>query len=61
MTLEVSAACEAAIEMGFDVVVKDGHGNARNIDMWGLPKGVSLIRGLEMFSRGNDGRPGQFF
>ena len=45
MTLEVSAACEAAIEMGFDVVVKDGHGNARNIDMWGLPKGVSLIRG----------------
>lgn len=45
MTLEVKAACEAAMELGYEVAVKDGHGSARNIDMWGLPEGVELIRG----------------
>lgn len=45
MTLETAAACEAAIEMGYTPVVKDGHGNARNIDPWGLPRGTQLIRG----------------
>ena len=44
MTLETAAACEAAIEMGYTPVVKDGHGNARNIDPWGLPRGTQLIR-----------------
>ena len=42
---EVKAACEAAMELGYEVAVKDGHGSARNIDMWGLPEGVELIRG----------------
>lgn len=45
MTLEVKAACEAAIELGFEPVVKDGHGSARNIDMNQLPRGTQLIRG----------------
>lgn len=45
MGLEVKAACEAAIELGYEVVVKDGHEDALNIDMWQLPKGVQLIRG----------------
>ena len=45
MTLEVSAACRAALEMGYVPVVKDGHGNARNIDILELPKEAQLIRG----------------
>lgn len=45
MTLEVKAACEAAMEKGFEVVVKDGHGSGRNIDIWELPRGVQLIKG----------------
>lgn len=45
MTLEVAAACRGAMKLGHEVVVKDGHGTARNIDITELPKGVQLIRG----------------
>lgn len=45
MTRETSAACIAAQSLGYHVVVKDGHGDANNIDINGLPKGVELIRG----------------
>ena len=46
MTKEVLAACEAAHEMGADeIVVKDGHGDATNIDPFQMPEYVTLIRG----------------
>lgn len=46
MTLEVIAACEAAHEAGADeIVVKDGHGDASNIDPLRMPDYVTLIRG----------------
>lgn len=45
MTEEVSAACQAALDAGWEVVVKDGHGDAMNISIEGLPEGVELIRG----------------
>ena len=45
MTLEVAAACRAAVEKGWEVVVKDGHGTARNIDISMLPEEAELIRG----------------
>lgn len=45
MTLEVAAACRAAMKLGYEVVVKDGHEDALNIDLAQLPKGVQLIRG----------------
>lgn len=46
MTLEVLAACEAAHEAGADeIIVKDGHGDAANIDMMEFPDYVTLIRG----------------
>ncbi len=45
MTLEVAAACRAAMRLGYKVVVKDGHGDALNIDIEMLPEGVQLIRG----------------
>jgi D-amino peptidase len=46
MTKEVLAACEAAHEMGADeIVVKDGHGDASNIDPLQMPEYVTLIRG----------------
>lgn len=45
MTREVAAACEAVIEAGHDVVVRDGHGNARNIIHSMLPRGTRLMRG----------------
>lgn len=46
MTLEVVAACEGAIEAGAtEVIVKDGHGLANNIDVFKMPRGVKLIRG----------------
>ncbi|MCQ2548272.1 MAG: M55 family metallopeptidase [Clostridia bacterium] len=44
-TREVVAACEAAIEAGWKVVVKDGHEDAMNIEPMDLPEGVELIRG----------------
>lgn len=46
MTVEVAAACEAAHAAGADeIVVKDGHGDATNIDPLQLPDYVTLIRG----------------
>lgn len=46
MTREVSAACEGAMESGFDrILIKDAHDSARNLDPRALPKGMELIRG----------------
>ncbi|MGN0158585.1 MAG: M55 family metallopeptidase [Brotaphodocola sp.] len=46
MTEEVAAVCEAALAAGVDeIVVKDGHGDAGNIDITRMPEGVTLIRG----------------
>lgn len=46
MTAEVAAVCEAALEAGAEeIVVKDGHGDATNIDFTALPEEVTLIRG----------------
>ena len=46
MTEEVLAACEAAREAGADeIVVRDGHGDASNIDPLRMPDYVTLIRG----------------
>ncbi len=46
MTEEVVAVCEAALAAGVDeIVVKDGHGDATNIDVMAMPEGVALIRG----------------
>ncbi len=46
MTEEVAAVCEAALAAGVDeIVVKDGHGDATNIDITAMPEGVTLIRG----------------
>ncbi len=46
MTKEVLAICEAAHEAGADeIVVKDGHGDASNIDPLQMPSYVTLIRG----------------
>lgn len=46
MTKEVVAACEAAHEAGADeIVVKDGHGDASNINPIAMPDYVTLIRG----------------
>lgn len=46
MTREVSSACEGARESGFDqILIKDAHDSARNLNPRALPKGVELIRG----------------
>lgn len=45
MTAEVGAACEAAMALGYEVVVKDGHEDARNLDIGKLPRGAEVIRG----------------
>lgn len=46
MTKEVNAACEAAIEAGAtEIVVKDAHSTARNIDPSKLPEQVKILRG----------------
>lgn len=45
MSLETAAACRAAMAAGYQVVVKDGHEDAMNIDHNLLPKGVELISG----------------
>ena len=45
MTAEVGAACEAAMALGYEVVVKDGHEDARNLDIGKLPRGTEVIRG----------------
>lgn len=49
MTREVLAACEAAHEAGAEeVIVKDGHGDAANLDMAAFPGYVTLIRGRSL-------------
>ncbi len=45
MTKEVGAACQAAIEMGAEVVVRDAHDSARNLDVRQLPEDVKFVRG----------------
>lgn len=46
MTEEVAVVCEAALAAGAtEIVVKDGHGDATNIDFMKMPPGVKLIRG----------------
>ncbi|QIB69821.1 peptidase M55 [Aminipila butyrica] len=45
MTLEVAAACRGAMKAGCRVIVKDGHGDALNLCIEQLPKGVEVIRG----------------
>ena len=47
MTQEVKAACEAAHEEGFEVVVKDAHDSARNLIIEDLPPYVLLHRGWQ--------------
>ena len=45
MTREVAAACEAVVASGNRAVVRDGHGNARNISHLDLPEKAELMRG----------------
>ncbi len=46
MTKEVAAACEGAIAAGADeIVIKDAHDTAANIDITKLPECAKLIRG----------------
>lgn len=47
MTQEVKAACEAAHECGYEVVVKDAHDSARNLLIEDLPPYVKLHRGWQ--------------
>ena len=46
MTLEVAAACEGALAAGAsEILVRDAHGTARNLDHGLLPRQASLLRG----------------
>jgi D-amino peptidase len=46
MTKEVNAACEGALEAGAaDILIKDAHGSARNIDPSKLPEEARIFRG----------------
>lgn len=46
MTKEILAACEGAIEAGAtEILIKDGHGSGRNIEITDLPKEAKIIRG----------------
>ncbi len=45
MTKEVDAACQAAIELGAEVVVRDAHDSARNLNVRQLPEDVKFVRG----------------
>jgi len=45
MTAEVAAACQAILDTGNDVIVRDGHDSARNLIHAKLPRGVRLMRG----------------
>ena len=45
MTREVAAACQGALSAGAaEVLVKDAHDSARNIDPTGLPRGIRMNR-----------------
>lgn len=59
MTKEVLAVCEAAHEAGADeIVVKDGHGDASNIDPLQMPSYVTADPREERTSLQYDVRPG---
>ncbi len=45
MTLEAKAACEAAVEMGAEVVLRDAHSSARNMNVRQMPESVKFVRG----------------
>ncbi|WP_289136885.1 M55 family metallopeptidase [uncultured Brevibacillus sp.] len=46
MTKEVNAACEAALAAGAeDILIKDAHSTARNLDPSKLPEQVKILRG----------------
>ena len=45
MTAEVAAACQAILDEGHDVIVRDGHATARNLIHSKLPRGIRLMRG----------------
>ncbi|NMA94191.1 MAG: M55 family metallopeptidase [Clostridiales bacterium] len=47
MTAEVAAACQAILDSGHEVIVRDGHSSARNIIHAKLPRGVKLMRGWD--------------
>ena len=48
MTEEVVAACEGAIAAGAEeIVIKDAHGSATNLDLSMLPEQATIIRGWE--------------
>ncbi len=45
-TREAVAACEGAIQAGAtDILVRDGHGSARNLNPYLFPEGVRLVCG----------------
>lgn len=45
---EVNAACRGAIEAGAtEIIIKDAHDSARNLDITDLPECATLIRGWE--------------
>lgn len=45
---EVNAACAGAFKAGAkEIVIKDAHDSARNLDIWDLDERVKLIRGWE--------------
>ena len=46
MTAEVAAACEGAVAAGAeDILVKDAHDSARNLDAARLPRQARVLRG----------------
>ncbi len=45
MTREVASAAQAALDLGYEVLIKDAHDSARNILIDELPRGVKLLRG----------------
>ena len=46
MSKEVASVCNAALESGAkEILVKDGHGTARNIITGYIPKGVKILKG----------------
>ena len=47
MTAEVAAACNAILDSGNDVVIRDGHDSARNLIHSKLPRGAKLMRGWD--------------
>ena len=44
MTREVVAACQALLDAGAEVYLKDSHFEGKNIDFSKLPNGVKVIR-----------------